>query len=402
VQTTPNPNYSITGAPRVVKGKVIIGNGGADYGSRGYVTAYDAETGEQAWRFYTIPGDPALGFENPALEKAAETWNGAWWELGGGGTAWDALVYDPLADLLYIGTGNGGPWNRDVRSPGGGDNLYLSSIVAIDPDTAELVWYYQETPGESWDYTAVQPMILADLEIDGALRQVIMHAPKNGFFYVVDRITGEFISAEPYGRVNWASGYDDNGRPIERPEARYQERAVLLYPWPRGAHNWHPMSFNPELGLVYIPGQERSFTYRADPRGGLGIAFGRGGGGGNEPPVEPPSIGSIAPAGQPGFLVAWDPVAQEERWRAHFSTIENSGTLATAGNLVFHGTQNGVFAAHDAASGEVLWETDLLQSIASPITYELDGRQYVSVMSGTTNNNPPGRLFTFALDASDD
>jgi quinohemoprotein ethanol dehydrogenase len=399
VKTTPDdPNYSITGAPRVVKGKVIIGNGGADYGARGFVTAYDAETGAQAWRFYVVPGNPALGFENAALEKAAETWSGEWWERGGGGTPWDAFAYDPLADLLYMGTGNGGPWNRNLRSDGAGDNLYLSSIVALKPDTGELAWYYQTTPGDSWDYTAVQQMVLADLPIGGRTRQVIMQAPKNGFFYVLDRITGEFISAEPYGRVNWATGYDENGRALVRPDARYGDTPVVLYPWPRGAHNWHPMSFNPELGLMYIPGQERGFTYQEDLSGSLGITFGRGGPGPSGPPIEPPSIGSIAPAGQPGFLVAWDPVKRAERWRVHFPTIENSGTLATAGNLVFHGTQDGMFAAHDARTGEKLWETRTLRTMGSPVTYEIDGKQYVSIMAGTDNNNPPGRLFTFALE----
>jgi alcohol dehydrogenase (cytochrome c)/quinohemoprotein ethanol dehydrogenase len=399
VKTTPyDQNYSITGAPRVVKGKVIIGNGGGDYGARGYVTAYDAETGAQAWRFFIVPGDPALGFENAAMEKAAETWTGEWWELGGGGTAWDSFAYDPVADLLYIGTGNGGPWNRDKRSPDGGDNLYLSSIVAIDPDDGAYAWHYQTTPGESWDYTAVQQMVLADLEIDGELRPVIMQAPKNGFFYVIDRVTGEFISAEAYGRVNWASGVDANGRPIVHEAARYRDRPVVLYPWPRGAHNWHPMSFNPETGLMYIPGQERAFTYEADLDAMLGIAFGRGSGPSSAATVEPPSIGSIAPPGQPGFLVAWDPVTQEERWRVHFDTIENSGTLTTAGNLVFHGTQAGVFAAHDARTGDVLWETETLPTMGSPVTYTIDGRQYVSIMAGTDDNNPPGRLFTFALD----
>ena len=401
VKTTPdNPNYSITGAPRVVKGLVVIGNGGGDYGSRGYVTAYDAETGRQAWRFWIVPGNPADGFESAAMEQAAATWTGNWWERGGGGTAWDSFAYDPVLDLLYIGTGNGGPWNRDLRSPGGGDNLYLSSIVAVDADTGELAWHYQTTPGESWDYTAVQHMVLADLEIDGELRQVIMQAPKNGFFYVLDRVTGEFISGEPYGRVNWATGIDAKGRPIERPEARYRDGPVVIYPWPRGAHNWHPMSFNPRTGLMYISGSERGFTYEADLSGSLGITFGRGGSsaGSGRAPVEPPSIGSIAPAGQPGFLVAWDPVAQEERWRVHFATIENSGTLTTAGNLVFHGTQEGVFAAHDAETGEVLWQTELLPTMGSPITYELDGRQYVAVMSGTDDDNPPGQLYTFALE----
>ncbi len=399
VQTTPpGQNYSITGAPRVVNGNVVIGNGGGDYGARGYVTAYDADTGRQVWRFYTVPGDPSEPFENAALERAAETWSGEWWKVGGGGTAWDAFAYDADADLLYVGTGNGGPWNRDVRSPGGGDNLFLASILALDAGTGELVWHFQTTPGENWDYTAVQHMVLADLTIDGRERRVLIQAPKNGFFYVLDRLTGEFISAAPIARVNWASGLDDSGRPIERGEAHYGPEPVELYPGPRGAHNWHPMSFNPGTGLVYIPGQQNSFVYRADTENELGIVFGRGAEAPSSAPVVPPSIGPQAPSGEPGFLLAWDPVEQRERWRVTYATRENGGTLTTAGNLVFAGTATGLFTAHDARTGEKLWETQLYDTIASPITYELDGTQHVAVLSGTLTNDPPGRLFTFALD----
>jgi PQQ-dependent dehydrogenase (methanol/ethanol family) len=369
-------------------------------GVRGYVTAYDAETGKQAWRFYTTPGDPSKPFENPALERAAATWSGEWWTIGGGGgTVWDALAYDPEADLLYVGTGNGGPWNRETRSPGGGDNLYLASILALRPDTGELVWHYQTTPGEAWDFTAVQSMVLADLTIDGRQRKVLMQAPKNGFFYVLDRLTGELISAEAFARVNWATGIDTTtGRPIETPQARYTEGAVEIFPGPRGAHNWHPMSWSPATGLMYIPGQENSFVFRSDPSSSLGVVFGRGGGPASQPPAVPPSIGAHAPAGSPGFLVAWDPVAQQERWRVHFRTRENSGTLATAGNLVLHGSAPGVFAAHDAETGDVLWQMQLYQGIATPVSYELDGRQYIAVLAGPQSNNPPGRLFVFALD----
>ncbi|MEO1653229.1 MAG: PQQ-dependent dehydrogenase, methanol/ethanol family, partial [Bacteroidota bacterium] len=240
-------NYTITGAPRVFKGNVIIGNGGAEYGVRGYITAYDAETGEQKWRWYSVPGDPAKPYESPELEMAAKTWDekGEYWKVGGGGTMWDAMVFDPELNLMYVGVGNGSPWNRRLRSPGGGDNLFLASIVALDPDNGEYKWHYQETPGDHWDYTATQPLILADLEIEGKSRKVIMQAPKNGFFFVIDRTNGEFISAKNFVNVNWASGYDEEGRPMEISEAEYKDNAYEAIPGPFGAHNWHPMSYNP-------------------------------------------------------------------------------------------------------------------------------------------------------------
>jgi quinohemoprotein ethanol dehydrogenase len=402
VQTTPPERiYSITGAPRVVKGNVIIGNGGADLGGRGFVTAYDAQTGRQIWRFYIVPGDPSLPFEHPELEYAAKTWTGEWWKRGGGGNAWDAFAYDPEADLLYIGTGNGGPWNRDLRSPGGGDNLFISSILALRPDSGELVWYYQTTPGDTWDYTAVQQMVLADLVIDGLDRKVLMQAPKNGFFYVLDRLTGELISAEPYSRVNWASGIDrETGRPIERPEARYGDDPVEIYPTARGAHNWHPMAWNPRAGLMYIPGVEVSFVFRADMNNANGFMFGAGATPLTSPPLLLPSIGPRQPEGMPGFLVAWDPVAQRERWRVNFETREDGGALATAGNLVFGADTSGTLHAFHAETGVSLWSTAMLATIAPPITYELDGVQYIAALSGPRNNDPPGRLFVFALGPS--
>ena len=249
-------SYTITGAPRVFNGKVVIGNGGAEYGARGYVTAYDAETGNQAWRWFTVPGDPSKPFEDESMAAAAKTWDpaGKYWINGGGGTAWDTITFDPDLNMVYIGTGNGSPWNRDIRSPSGGDNLYLASLVALNADTGKYIWHYQETPGDHWDYTSTQPMILADITIDGAPRKVILHAPKNGFFFVVDRTNGKFISAKNFVDVNWATGYDANGRPIEVQEAR-GEAAYDSIPGPFGAHNWHPMSFNPQTGLVYLPAQ---------------------------------------------------------------------------------------------------------------------------------------------------
>ena len=296
VMTVPkNQPYSITMAPRVYKGKVIVGNSGAEYGVRGYVSAYNASDGAMAWRFYTVPGDPAKPFEHPDLAAAAKTWTGEWWKMGGGGTVWDALAFDPEADLLYIGVGNGSPWNRDYRSPGGGDNLYLASIVAVKPDTGRYVWHFQTTPGDTWDYTAVQQMVLADLRIGGRDRKVIMQAPKNGFFYVLDRVTGEFLSAQPFVNLSWARGVDGKGRPLENNGARYSDQAVRIAPTVGGGHNWMPMAFNPETGLVYIPATNSSrifakakdFTFKVgdgDFTGigvfQTGVAGGGGGGGG--------------------------------------------------------------------------------------------------------------------------
>ncbi|HIE91483.1 MAG TPA: PQQ-dependent dehydrogenase, methanol/ethanol family, partial [Acidobacteria bacterium] len=272
VQTTPRgADYSVTGAPRVVKGNVIIGNGGADNGLRGYVSAYDVDTGELVWRFYTVPGDPTDGQESPILERAAETWSGEYWKTGTGGTAWDAIVYDPELDQLYIGVGNGGPWDPSQRSPEGGDNLFRASIVAVEPDTGEYLWHYQQVPADAWDYAATQPIVLADLEIEGRTRKVLMQAPKNGFFYVLDRRDGRLLSANNFVDITWATHVDmETGRPVETTNARYQAGPNTIFPSYLGGHNWHPMSFNPNTGLVYIPvldipanyGEPENFVYR--------------------------------------------------------------------------------------------------------------------------------------------
>lgn len=403
-------SYTITGAPRVVKGKVIIGNGGAEYGVRGYVSAYDAQTGEHAWRWYVVPGDPAQPYENEAMRRAAETWDpaGEYWKSGGGGTVWDTMAYDPELDLLYVGTGNASPWSRDLRSPAGGDNLYVASIVALDPDTGEYRWHYQETPGDNWDYTSTQPMILADLELDGRQRKVILHAPKNGFFFVIDRSNGEFISAKNFVDVNWATGYGADGRPMEVPAAR-GDKPYDSIPGPYGAHNWHPMSFNPQTGLVYLPAQniplnlvdDKTWEFNTAEAGttmsvaGWNLA--------KTLNVEPPKS-------QPfGRLLAWDPVAQKEAWRVEHVSPWNGGTLTTAGNLVFQGTADGRLVAYDARDGSKLWETATGTGIvAAPMTYELDGKQYVSVAVGwggvfglmhqATDRNGKGVVYTFALD----
>ncbi|QWG23070.1 PQQ-dependent dehydrogenase, methanol/ethanol family [Bradyrhizobium sediminis] len=403
-------SYTITGAPRVFNGKVVIGNGGAEYGARGYVTAYDAETGNQAWRWFTVPGDPSKPFEDESMAAAAKTWDpaGKYWINGGGGTAWDTITFDPELNMVYIGTGNGSPWNRDIRSPAGGDNLYLASLVALNADTGKYIWHYQETPGDHWDYTSTQPMILADLTIDGAPRKVILHAPKNGFFFVVDRTNGKFISAKNFVDVNWATGYDANGRPIEVPAAR-GEAAYDSIPGPFGAHNWHPMSFNPQTGLVYLPAQnvplnltpEKAFKQNAATPGKFGGATGW-------------NVGFMLNATPPkapafGRLLAWDPVKQKEAWRAEYVAPWNGGTLTTAGNLVFQGTADGRFIAYNATTGEKLWESPTGTGVvAAAGTYMIDGKQYVTIAVGwggvfgisqrVTELQSPGTVYTFAID----
>ena len=386
VQTTPTDKpYSITGAPRVVKGLVIIGNGGSELGVRGYVSAYDAGTGALAWRFYTVPGDPALPVESPALEKAAATWSGGeWWKIGGGGTVWDSMAYDPELNLLYVGVGNGSPWNQQYRSPGGGDNLYLSSIVALNPDSGAYVWHYQTTPGDTWDYTATQHLVLAELPIGGTLRKVIMQAPKNGFFYVLDRATGEFISGDAYAYQTWAKGIDATGRPIPNEEARYVGKEALVFPSPHGAHNWQPMSFSPRTGLVYIPVQEIPFVYRHDDA--FAFAPGLWNTGVDVEaaglPEDPAAAAEVLKLVQ-GRLIAWDPVACKEVWRVEQGAPFNGGVLSTAGGLVFQGSARGEFAAYRADTGERLWAAPVQTGVvAAPMTYGVDGEQYVAVVVG--------------------
>ncbi|MCB1732380.1 MAG: PQQ-dependent dehydrogenase, methanol/ethanol family [Halieaceae bacterium] len=378
--------YTITGAPRVIKGKVLIGNGGAEYGVRGYLSAYDADSGAMVWRFYTVPGNPELGFENAAMEMAAKTWNGKWWELGGGGgTVWDAMAYDPELDLLYFGVGNGTPWNREIRSPGGGDNLFLSSIVAVRPDTGEYVWHYQTTPGETWDYTATQHIILADIELEGKTRKVLMQAPKNGFFYLIDRTDGTLLSANNYIDITWATHVDmATGRPVEVEGARYTEGPFTVYPSYLGGHNWHPMSYSPDTGLVYIPvldfpaayGQPEAFIYRP------GVAnTGSDGIIGSLPDAQA-ERDAMRPL-MKGRLLAWDPVTQREAWRVEHDGPWNGGTLTTAGNLVFQGTADGKFVAYRADNGERLWDFPTQTGVvAPPMTYAIDGEQYISVNVG--------------------
>lgn len=413
-----NKSYSITGAPRVVKGKVIIGNAGAELGVRGYVTAYDAGSGKKVWRFFTVPNvqgtqDGEISDE-PLKRLANSTWfDGEWKKTGGGGTVWDAIVYDPELDQLYIGVGNGSPWNHLLRSGGKGDNLFLSSIVALDPDTGKYKWHYQETPGESWDFTATQPIILATLTIDGQSRKVLMQAPKSGFFYVLDRTNGKLISAIPFGKVNWATGIDPTtGRPQEVEGARYKTAPFMMAPSAYGAHNWYPMAFSPKTGLVYLPvqdvpmfyEQDKAYKYRPQTFN-LGSYSAK-----NALPNDEAARKAIG-ASLKGALIAWDPVHQQEVWRAPQSGPAAAGVLATAGGLVFEGNPKGAFEAFDAKSGQRLWKFQAeTQVVGSPISYSIDGQQYVLVVSGAGGGygltspfnpnklpKPNGRVLAFKL-----
>ena len=381
--------FTSTGATRVFDGKVLIGNAGSEYGVRGYVTAYDAETGKQLWRFFTVPGDPKLGFESKAMEMAAKTWKGEWWKQGGGGTPWDAIVYDPALKLVYIGAGNGAPHAQAYRSPGGGDNLFLASIIAVNAETGEYVWHYQVAPEDSWDFTATMPIILADLQIDGRTRKVLMQAPKNGFFYVIDRETGQLISAEKFTPVNlWATHVDlKTGRPAITKEAHYGVKPVLMTPSVAGAHSWNPMAFNPNTGLVYFPAQEHWWVYSRDPdyqpasevTHAQGIATGTGG----KMTPERLAMMKTADSRERGWLTAWDPIKQKEVWHVAHERAGNGGVLTTAGNLVFEGTAARRFAAYKADTGEKLWDQDVQTvPMSGPITYTLDGEQYVAVNAG--------------------
>ncbi|SFF89773.1 alcohol dehydrogenase (cytochrome c)/quinohemoprotein ethanol dehydrogenase [Novosphingobium sp. CF614] len=378
--------YTITGAPRAINGMVIIGNGGAEMGVRGYVTAYDADSGRELWRFYTVPDKPGRNDEE-YLRKAEATWKGEWWKLGGGGTVWDAMAYDPELDLLYIGVGNGSPWNQAIRSPGGGDNLYLSSIVAIRARTGEYVWHFQETPGETWDFTAAQHIILADLQIGGAKRKVLMQAPKNGFFYVLDRTTGQFISGRNFVPVNWASGLDPRtGRPIENPDARYDRtgKPFIGSPGAGGAHNWQPMAWDAKQKLVFIPANLAAYPYFPEKDwkpAAQGFNTGGNMAAGAMPAIK--AARDAARAATTGALIAWDPVAQKERWRVSYPGPWNGGLLATAGNLLFQGTASGMFNAYSTHDGRQLWSFPAQTGVmAAPVTFSIGKEQYVAVMAG--------------------
>jgi len=416
---------TLTMAPRIAKGKVIIGAAGGDRPTRGFFAAYDAETGREVWKFFTVPGDPAKGFESAAMRKAAATWDGEWWKLGGGGAVWDGISYDPESELVYVGTGNAEPWPAALRTKDvstGRDNLYVASIVAVHVDTGELKWHYQMVPGDQWDYDSVQQMTLADLNINGRTRKVIMQANKNGFFYVLDRITGEFISAQPFSRVTWAKGIDPKtGRPIINPEVMYGADPQPVSPGGGGAHNWSPMSYNPQTGLVYIPSRGwDTFTYavdynfKPDPNrvGGAGQTGLNPNTRGMAPKPAAPAIGpEPLEGGNLSTLVAYDPVKQEIRWRVPVGNGRYGGTVTTAGNLVFQVAPDGRLIAYSADKGEKLLEmpTGMRNGMGPPITFAVDGKQYIALMGGSggtasggvgggTPTSQKPRLLVFGVD----
>jgi quinohemoprotein ethanol dehydrogenase len=397
----------ITGPPFVAGDKVVIGFGGADYSPvRGYVTAYDIKTGKKAWRFYTVPGNPANGFENKAMEDAAKTWTGEWWKFGGGGSVYHAMAYDAKYDRIYIGTGNGFPWNQKIRSPGGGDNLYLGSIVAIDAKTGNYAWHYQTNPGMSWDFNNAMDIELSEMTVAGQKHDVILHAPKNGFYYVIDRANGKLLSAEKFGPVNWADHIDMvTGRPVINPEALYPNgKAFVLYPFPNGAHGVQAMAHSPQTGLSYIPVMEGGRVH-TDPanlkdwkvREGMFVNTGLG--------APPPGI--VTPPSK-STLLAWDPVKQRKAWEIPQPGTFNGGVLATGGHLIFQGMNSGDFAAYNAENGEKLWSFDAQNGILSaPISYSVGDRQYVTVIASFRSSfaNSPNwdyrqqqrRVLTFML-----
>lgn len=399
----PGTAYFSTGAPLAFGNLVMIGNGGGDFGSRGYVTAYDQATGKQAWRFYTVPGTPEENKGDPAMEAAAETWRGEYWKTGTGGTVWNAMIYDPDLKRVYIGTGNSGPYDPQIRSPGGGDNLYLVSIVALDAQTGKYIWHYQENPREAWDHKATAPIIATTLEIDGKDRKVLLHAPTNGFFYVLDRLTGKLISAEKTGKVTWADRIDQKtGRPVERPGIRYENAGFDMYPGPAGRHNWQQMAYSPQTGLVYMPAQNQGIRFAKSKAGALDTGIN---------PAGAMTLIDEHPDDRTGWLLAWDPLEQKEAWKVKLDTFWNGGALATQGGLVFQGTADGFFSGYDARTGVRMWRFNAGHGFqGAPISFAVKGKQYLAILSGYGGAAPvggnnvgweygaPRRLLVFALD----
>jgi len=354
----PAQGYGSDGAPRVVHDMVLIGSEGADTGARGYVSAYDTRTGRLIWRFYTVPGDPAKGFEQPILQEAARTWKGTGWWKHGGGTAWDSIVYDPELNRVYFGTDSAVPWGQDK-----GDALFTNSILAVDADAGRYIWHYQEVPDDAWDFNATGQLVQEDLNLHGEKRKVLMQAARDGFFYILDRNTGKLLSASPFVHENWASRIDAvTGRPVVTADARYYLNAhhrAFVWPGIEGSHNWQAMSFSPLTGLVYIPALDAPSLYYLD-QGEAAVTL-----------YFPPRATKVQPNGR---LIAWDPIARKARWSVTLRYPYNGGTLVTAGNLVFQGTAEGDFTARRATDGQLLWSMPVISATqAPPVTYLYEG-----------------------------
>ncbi len=384
--TDPTKWLSITGAPRVADGRIFMGEAGSEFEERGYMAAYSADTGKELWRWWAVPGNPAKGFEQPELKWAAKTWHGEWWKMGGGGAPWDGITYDPVTGDVYIGTGNGATWPAEYRSPGGGDNLFTASIVALDAKTGKFKWYYQETPSESFDFDSTAQITTADLDIDGKMRHVVMHAPKNGVFYVLDARTGKVLSANLFvPSVNWMTGFDkeNNFRPILNPAADYAKTGKGWWLVGFQSHVWYPMSFSPLTGLVYLPTFYGEFGYVGENGAKMG----------NQllsinvakcPDGPMPKL-----EGGGSYLEAWDPVKQQIAWTQREGN-GRSGTMVTAGNLVFQGTgvlqgagPHNFFTAFRADNGQKVWSVDSqAQIVGGPVSYAVDGVQYVAAVAG--------------------
>lgn len=400
--------YTSTGAPEVAGDLVLIGNAGAEYDARGYVTAYRIADGKQAWRFFTVPHDPKTGpQENPALDAALKTWDkDSRWDIGGGGTVWDAINYDPAFDTVYIGVGNGGPYAIKTRSPKGGTNLYLSSIVALDRRTGAVKWHYQETPGDSWDYTATQPMVLADVEVDGKIRPAILHSPKNGYLFVIDRETGKPLRINPLVRTNWTKGFDKDGVAQMTPKnVDYWNGPRIVYPASAGARNWYPAAYDPTRKLYFAHVLDMGNLMFGPPPGTPEQARRAKALNVQTTLIFTPMLQQVLPTLPAAIrdqveklpemqwvkdkpysseLRAIDPLTGKAKWAVPTQGWQDRmGTLATASGLVFHGSIGGKLMVRDADTGKVLKEIDTGSSImAAPMTYRVKGVQYVAVATG--------------------
>ena len=403
--------FNITGAPRAAAGKVYIGQGSGESGHRrGYVTAYDADTGEVSWRFFLVPGDPSQPFEHPEMELAAQTWGGEWWKYGGGGTAWNSLVYDEEFNSLYIGVGNGAPWPREIRSPGGGDDLFLSTIVSVDVETGRMNWYYQTTPGDNWDYSSAMDMALGEIEFGGEMRKVVLQAPKNGFFYVIDREDGELLRALPYTEgIDWATHVDmETGRPVENPDVVYESEPQWIMPANSGAHNWEPQSWDNELGLMYFYYHDIANFYSLDEgfvetgeyeirERGLSLGWGEG-----EYRRRLIEEADPRPESQ-AYIGAFDPITGGYKWRHELESDYNGGVVATRGGLLFHPEGTGEFSARDTDDGEILWRYSAPGTFRSTsvMTYQVGRDQYVAtMMNGNRAIDLGGTVLAFKLDGN--